>query len=43
MADSTAVTVVIRAAGPADMATIRDVYRRSSLHNPGDRDSLLAK
>src|SRR5262245_19351295 len=42
MADSTAVTMVIRAAGPADMAALRDVYRRSSLHNPGDRESLLA-
>jgi GNAT superfamily N-acetyltransferase len=34
--------VEIRAAGPADVAALKDLYRRSSLHNDGDRDNLLA-
>jgi len=36
------VTFVIRDAGPADTAALRDVYRRASLSNDGDRASLLA-
>ena len=32
----------IRAAGPADMAALSAVYRRSSLSNDGDRPGLLA-
>jgi GNAT superfamily N-acetyltransferase len=35
-------TVLIRAARPADLAALRDVYRRSSLSNDGDRPGLLA-
>jgi len=34
--------LAIRDAGPGDMATLRDVYRRSSLSNDGDRQGLLA-
>jgi len=33
---------VIRAAEPADLDALRDVFRRSSLSNEGDRASLLA-
>ena len=33
---------VIRAAVPADMSALRDVFRRSSLSNDGDRANLLA-
>ena len=33
---------VIRDAGPADVAALRDVYRRASLSNEGDRMTLLA-
>jgi GNAT superfamily N-acetyltransferase len=36
------VTFLIRDAVPADMAVLRDVFRRSSLSNDGDRMSLLA-
>jgi hypothetical protein len=36
------VTFLIREAVPADTAVLRDVYRRSSLSNDGDRASLLA-
>jgi GNAT superfamily N-acetyltransferase len=36
------VTVVIRDSVPADLDALRDVYRRSSLSNDGDRASLLA-
>jgi GNAT superfamily N-acetyltransferase len=36
------VTFVIRDAGPADLAALRDVYRRASLSNEGDRMNLLA-
>jgi GNAT superfamily N-acetyltransferase len=36
------VTFLIREAGPADTAALRDVYRRASLSNDGDRASLLA-
>ncbi len=32
---------VIRAAVPGDMAMLRDVFRRSSLSNGGDRQNLL--
>jgi GNAT superfamily N-acetyltransferase len=35
-------TFVIRAAVPGDMTALRDVYRRSSLSNDGDRPNLLA-
>ena len=35
-------TFLIRDAVPADMAVLRDVFRRSSLSNDGDRMSLLA-
>lgn len=35
-------TFLIRAAVPGDMAALRDVYRRSSLSNDGDRANLLA-
>jgi len=35
-------SLVIRAAEPADLAALRDVYRRSSLANDGDRPGLLA-
>ena len=35
-------TYAIRVAGPADIAALRDVYRRSSLSNDGDRPNLLA-
>jgi GNAT superfamily N-acetyltransferase len=34
--------VVIRWAEPSDLDALRDVYRRSSLWNEGDRDALLA-
>jgi GNAT superfamily N-acetyltransferase len=33
---------VIRDAMPADLAALRDVYRRASLSNEGDRETLLA-
>jgi GNAT superfamily N-acetyltransferase len=33
---------VIRDAMPADLAALRDVYRRASLSNQGDRETLLA-
>jgi GNAT superfamily N-acetyltransferase len=36
------VTFLIREAVPADLPGLRDVYRRSSLSNQGDRASLLA-
>ena len=36
------VTVLIRDSVPADLDALRDVYRRSSLSNDGDRASLLA-
>jgi GNAT superfamily N-acetyltransferase len=36
------VTFLIRDAEPADMPVLRDVYRRSSLSNEGDRPDLLA-
>jgi GNAT superfamily N-acetyltransferase len=36
------VTFAIRDAGPADLAALRDVYRRASLSNEGDRMNLLA-
>jgi GNAT superfamily N-acetyltransferase len=35
-------TFQIRAAVPGDMTALRDVYRRSSLSNDGDRANLLA-
>ena len=35
-------TFVIRDAVPADLAALRDVYRRASLSNEGDRVNLLA-
>jgi GNAT superfamily N-acetyltransferase len=35
-------TVLIRDSVPADLDALRDVYRRSSLSNDGDRESLLA-
>lgn len=35
-------TFLIRAAAPADMAALRDVFRRSSLSNKGDRANLQA-
>lgn len=35
-------TFLIRDSGPADLDALRDVYRRSSLSNDGDRASLLA-
>jgi GNAT superfamily N-acetyltransferase len=34
--------VVIRDARPADVAALRDVFRRASLSNEGDRANLLA-
>ena len=34
--------VAIRAAKPEDVVALRDLYRRSSLSNDGDRASLLA-
>lgn len=34
--------VLIRDASPGDMAALRDVYRRASLSNDGDRPNLLA-
>lgn len=34
-------TSTIRDAAPADVAELRDVFRRSSLHNEGDRAALL--
>jgi hypothetical protein len=34
--------VVIRDARPADVETLRDVFRRSSLSNEGDQGNLLA-
>jgi GNAT superfamily N-acetyltransferase len=33
---------VIRDAEPADLAALRDIYRRASLSNEGDRMTLLA-
>jgi GNAT superfamily N-acetyltransferase len=36
------VAFVIRDAVPADLAALRDVYRRASLSNEGDRETLLA-
>ena len=33
-------TVTVRSAAAADVAALRDVYRRSSLSNEGDRDLL---
>jgi GNAT superfamily N-acetyltransferase len=36
------VTVLIRDSVPADLDALRDVYRRSSLSNDGDRSILLA-
>jgi GNAT superfamily N-acetyltransferase len=36
------VAFVIRDAMPADLAALRDVYRRASLSNEGDRETLLA-
>jgi GNAT superfamily N-acetyltransferase len=33
---------MIRLGTPADLAALADVYRTSSLSNPGDRDRLLA-
>jgi len=33
---------VIRDAMPADLAALRDVYRRASLSNEGDQETLLA-
>src|SRR5215472_13199837 len=36
------VTFVMRDAVPADLAALRDVYRRASLSNEGDRMALLA-
>ena len=35
-------TFLIRAAVPGDMTALRDVFRRSSLSNDGDRENLLA-
>ena len=35
-------SLVIRAAEPADMPALSEVYRRSSLSNDGDRPGLLA-
>jgi hypothetical protein len=35
-------TFVIRAAVPGDMTALRDVFRKSSLSNDGDRANLLA-
>ena len=35
-------TLSIRTAAPADLEQLRAVYRRSSLHNDGDRAALLA-
>jgi GNAT superfamily N-acetyltransferase len=32
----------IRAAGPGDLPVLREVFRRSSLSNDGDRENLLA-
>jgi len=34
--------VLIRDASPGDMPALRDVFRRSSLSNDGDRPNLLA-
>jgi N-acetylglutamate synthase-like GNAT family acetyltransferase len=36
------VTFLIRSAVPADMTVLRDLFRRSSLSNEGDRPLLLA-
>ncbi len=36
------VEVLIRVASPGDIAALRDIFRRSSLSNEGDRDALLA-
>jgi GNAT superfamily N-acetyltransferase len=36
------VAFAVRDAGPADLAALRDVYRRASLSNEGDRMNLLA-
>jgi ribosomal protein S18 acetylase RimI-like enzyme len=35
------VALSIRAAGPADLTRLSDIYRRSSLSNEGDRQALL--
>ena len=40
--DGSVLDVVIRRAEAEDLAPLRDVYRRSSLSNDGDRDVLLA-
>jgi GNAT superfamily N-acetyltransferase len=34
--------LVIRDASPEDLMALRDIFRRSSLSNPGDRSVLLA-
>lgn len=34
--------LVIRDASPEDLTALRDIFRRSSLSNPGDRSALLA-
>jgi GNAT superfamily N-acetyltransferase len=34
--------IVMRDAGPGDMTVLREVYRRASLSNDGDRPNLLA-
>ena len=34
---------MIRDAVPADLAALRDVYRRASLSNEDDRENLLAR
>jgi hypothetical protein len=34
--------IVMRDAGPGDMTALREVYRRASLSNNGDRPNLLA-
>jgi GNAT superfamily N-acetyltransferase len=36
------VELLLRVAAPGDMAVLRDLFRRSSLSNDGDRASLLA-
>ena len=35
-------TPAIRTARPGDLDALREIFRRSSLSNPGDRDALLA-
>jgi ribosomal protein S18 acetylase RimI-like enzyme len=37
----TKVSLIIRTAGPDDLPQLREVYRRSSLSNEGDREALL--